>query len=197
MKRNWIAAACILAVATAAYADQIDEAEAAKRGVPVAVVELESAKIRIAALTKQIADLQSQITDQKAQIVKLKAPKPAVATPTTSAASQPAMPAHEPGALAVGMTLEQCDKALGLGPIRTHTAKGVEEVPPHVHTGTIDGAETYTWTIYEKPQPIPAMIPGAKNNGGIYRAYQPQPARVAQTVEATFKEGKLTNWNSH
>lgn len=70
MKRYLIAAALALSLAAPLFADSIDDAEAKRRGVPVAQViaekQLAAEKTKTAALEKQLADLKKQLADLQA-----------------------------------------------------------------------------------------------------------------------------------
>ncbi len=96
MKRSILILLGISLLASSVWADSIDEAEAKRRGVPVAQVLAENAlakeKIKTAALEKQVADLQKQLAD-----LQVSAPAAAVPSTTSPSSAPSSAPASSTG----------------------------------------------------------------------------------------------------
>ena len=73
----------LAAFAGSVLADQLDDAEAKRRGVTVEIVQLEAARTRIEALEKKVADLRKENVGLRS----IAASMPAMATPATTQAA--------------------------------------------------------------------------------------------------------------
>ena len=101
MSNKLVIASCLLVFSACAFADSIDEAEAKRRGVPVAQVIAENAfareKAKTAALEKQVAELQQRLAAASTQPAASATPQSVVSLTTRLTASTQATTTTRPG----------------------------------------------------------------------------------------------------
>lgn len=171
------------------WADSIDELDAKRRNVPVAVVQLERAKERQAALEKQVAALENRVKELTAETKRLEkenqnwldfyrkegtVPATMPTQPMVPAIAQ-ASPAKVPTELQIGMTLEEA-KDVMKAKDNEIVDRYVKSVTGPVLKGSSAAGDEYAWTV------VLSTGPGARDY-------------TSSTVTAWFKGGKLTSWH--